>query len=161
MLSEAKHGEGLKIITPKQIIWRLQIALAQVKAGNTSENLLNEIRQIVYSLYRANQPFNFMSKNCFEKNDDTHGTYNKDRQIKSHTSMLKSSLFDYSGADIFVKGTITVAPAPVPAANLDNNNKEVVFKICAPFIDFIRKINNTQIYNAKDIHIVIAMYNLI
>ena len=47
------YGEGLKILTPKQIIQRLSIALAQVKAGNTSENLLNEIRQIIYSLYRA------------------------------------------------------------------------------------------------------------
>ena len=50
MLSEAKykakHGKGLKILTPKQMLQRLPIALAQVKAGNTSENLLNEIRQI-------------------------------------------------------------------------------------------------------------------
>ena len=47
----AKHGEGLKILTIKQILQRLSIALAQVKAGNTSENVLNEIRQIRYSLY--------------------------------------------------------------------------------------------------------------
>ena len=46
------HGEELKMIIPKQILQRLPIALAQVKAGNTSENLLNEIRQIIYSLYR-------------------------------------------------------------------------------------------------------------
>ena len=44
---------NLKILTPKQMLQRLPIALAQVKAGNTSENLLNEIRQIIYSLYRA------------------------------------------------------------------------------------------------------------
>ena len=47
------QGKGLKILTPKQMIQRLPIALAQVKAGNTSENLLNEIRQIIYSLHRA------------------------------------------------------------------------------------------------------------
>ena len=47
------HIEGIKISTPKQMLQRLPIALAQVKAGNTSENLLNEIRQIIYSLYRA------------------------------------------------------------------------------------------------------------
>ena len=41
----------LKILTPKQMLQRLPIALAQVKAGNNSESLLNEIRQIVYSLY--------------------------------------------------------------------------------------------------------------
>ena len=46
-------GEGLKILTPKQLLQRLPIALAQVKAGNNSENLLNEIRKIVYSLYRS------------------------------------------------------------------------------------------------------------
>ena len=48
-------GNGLKILTPKQMLQRLPIALAQVKAGNNSENLLNEIRQIVYSLYQSKQ----------------------------------------------------------------------------------------------------------
>ena len=59
MIFEAKyksiHGEGLRILTPKQMIQRLPIALAQVKAGNTSENLLNEIRQVIYSLYQAKE----------------------------------------------------------------------------------------------------------
>ena len=48
--NDSKHGEGLKILTFKQILQRLPIALVQVKAGNTSENLLNEICQIIYSL---------------------------------------------------------------------------------------------------------------
>ena len=46
-----KQGKGLKILTPKQMFQRLPIALAQVKADNTSEKLPNEIRQIIYSLY--------------------------------------------------------------------------------------------------------------
>ena len=46
----ANEGEGLKILTPNQMLKRLPIALAQVRAGNNSESLLNEIRQIVYSL---------------------------------------------------------------------------------------------------------------
>ena len=46
---------GLKILSPKQMLQRLPIALAQVKAGNNSESLLNEIRQIVYSLYQSKQ----------------------------------------------------------------------------------------------------------
>ena len=50
---KSKYGEGLKILTPKQMIERLPIALAQVKAGNTSETLLNKIRQITYYLYQA------------------------------------------------------------------------------------------------------------
>ena len=49
------EGKGLKILAPKQMLQRLPIALAQVKAGNNSENLLNEIRQIVYSLYLSKQ----------------------------------------------------------------------------------------------------------
>ena len=57
IVSEAKYkliqGEGLKILTSKQMFWRLTTVLAQVKAGNTSENFLNEIRQIIYSLYQA------------------------------------------------------------------------------------------------------------
>ena len=48
-------GKGLKILTPKQMLQRLPIALAQVKAGNNSESLLNEIRKIVYSLYQSKQ----------------------------------------------------------------------------------------------------------
>ena len=45
----------LEILTPQQILQRLPIALAQVKSGNNSENLLNEIRQIAYSLYQAKE----------------------------------------------------------------------------------------------------------
>ena len=48
-------GTRLKILTPKQILQRLPIALAQVKAGNNSESLLNEIRKIVHSLYQSKQ----------------------------------------------------------------------------------------------------------
>ena len=62
MMSEAKYkakkktsGKGLKILTPKQMLQRLPIALAQVKAGNNSQNLLNEVRQIVYSLHQSNK----------------------------------------------------------------------------------------------------------
>ena len=50
-----QYGKGLKILTPNQRLKRLPIALAQVKAGNNSESLLNEIRQIVYSLYRSKE----------------------------------------------------------------------------------------------------------
>ena len=49
------EGKGLKILTPKQMLQRLPIALAQVKAGNYSESLLNEIRQIVYFFYQSKQ----------------------------------------------------------------------------------------------------------
>ena len=52
---KTKYGEGLKILTPKQIIQILPLALTQVKVGNTSQNLLKEIRQIIYSSYQARE----------------------------------------------------------------------------------------------------------
>ena len=61
IMSEAKakakvtKETGLKILTPKQMFQRLAIALAEVEAGNNSESLLNEIRQIVYSFYQSKQ----------------------------------------------------------------------------------------------------------
>ena len=54
-MSRVNASERLKILTPNQMLKRLPIALAQVKAGNNSESLLNEIRQIVYSLYRSKE----------------------------------------------------------------------------------------------------------
>ena len=52
---EEQKGKGLKILTHNQMLKRLPIALAQIKAGNNSECLLNEIRQIVYSLYQSKE----------------------------------------------------------------------------------------------------------
>ena len=48
-----QQGQGLKILTPSQMLSRLPISLAQLKAGNNSEKLKNEIRQLLYSLYRS------------------------------------------------------------------------------------------------------------
>ena len=55
-------------------------------------------------------------------------------------SMLKSSLSDYSDAYILVSGTIIIAPVPPPPANVNNNDKEVGLKYCAPLTDFISEI---------------------
>ena len=63
MLSDANYDskqnrterKGLKTLTPKEMLQRLPVALAQVKANNNSESLLNEIRQIVYSFYQSKQ----------------------------------------------------------------------------------------------------------
>ena len=52
---KSKHGTGLKLLTPKQMLQRLPIAVAQVKTCNNSESLLNEIRQIIYSLYQSKE----------------------------------------------------------------------------------------------------------
>ena len=57
-----QQGQGLKILTPNQTISRLPISSAQLKAGNNSEKLKNEIRQLLYSLYRSNK----LTKNIFK-----------------------------------------------------------------------------------------------
>ena len=77
--------------------------------------------------------------------------------------MLKSSLCDYSDVQILVKGTITIngRGADGAARQADERDKGVAFKNCAPFINCISEINNRQIDNAKDIDIVMPMYNLI
>ena len=53
-----QKGEGLKILTPDQMLSRLAITLAQLKAGNNSKKLKNEIRQLLYSLYRSKKLIN-------------------------------------------------------------------------------------------------------
>ena len=54
-MHETKHGAELKILTLKQMFQRLPIALAEVKTGNNSQNLLNEIGQVLYSLYQSKE----------------------------------------------------------------------------------------------------------
>ena len=89
--------------------------------------------------------------------------HNVNSQIKFKTTMLKSSLCDYSDAYILVKGAITITGAGADAAarQADESDKGVAFKNCAPFTKCISEINNTQVDNAKDIVIVMPMYNLI
>ena len=107
-----------------------------------------------------NQPSKFRTKNWVEINDESRGTYSTNSQTKFKTSMLRSSLCDYSDAYIAVKGTITV-PNIGTVATQNNRNKEVIFKNCTPFTDWMSEINNTQIDNAKDIDVVMNIYNLI
>ena len=111
----------------------------------------------------SNQPSKFRTKNWVEINDESRGAYNVNSQIKFKTTMLKSSLCDYSDAYILVKGTIAIAGegADAAARQADERDKCVAFKNCAPFTNCISEINNTQVDNAKDIDIVMPMYNLI
>ena len=57
-----EQGKGLKILTPNQMLSRLPISLAQLKAGNNSEKLKNEIRQLLHSLHRSKQ----LTKNIYK-----------------------------------------------------------------------------------------------
>ena len=89
--------------------------------------------------------------------------YNTNGDIKFKTTVLKSSLCDYSDAYIFVKGRIAITGggADVAAKQADERNKGLIYKICAPFINLKSEINNTEIGNAEEIDIVMLMYNLI
>ena len=111
----------------------------------------------------SNQPSKFRTKSWIEINDESRRAYNVNSQIKFKTTMLKSSLCDYSDAYILVKGTITIngRGADAAARKADEREKGVAFKNCAPFISCISEINNTQVDNAKDIDIVMPMYNII
>ena len=77
--------------------------------------------------------------------------------------MLKCNSCDYSDAFILVKRKVIVTGTGADAAakQTDERDKDVAFKNCAPFTNFISEINNTQINNAKDIDILMPMYNLI
>ena len=98
-----------------------------------------------------NQPSKFKRKRWVEINDESQGTYNKDNQIRFITSMLRSSLCDYSNAYILVKGTITVANIAAQSQPKNGANKKVIFQNRATFTKCISRINNTQVDDAHDI----------
>ena len=108
----------------------------------------------------SNEPSKFIKKNWVEINDESRGIHNSNNHIKFKATVLKFSLCDYSDAYILVKRTIAVNNTETDAAP-NNRTKKVIFKNCASFNNCISEINNTQIDNAKDIDIVMPMYNLI
>ena len=114
-------------------------------------NLLNDA---------SNQPSKFRTRNWVEINDESRGTYTSN-DIKFKTTMFRSNLCDYADAYIFVnKGTIAITGEEDDdtAKQLDERNKGVVFKSCAPFTKCISRINNTDVDNTQDINIVMPMY---
>ena len=111
----------------------------------------------------SNELSMFRTKNWIKINDQSRGEYNANSGITFKTAMLKSSLGDYSDAYILVKGTITITGEGnnAVARQADERNNGLIFYNCTPFINCKSEINNTEIDNAKDIDIVIPMYNLI
>ena len=94
-------------------------------------------------------------------------TNNVSNQIKFKTSIIRLNLKDYRDAYIHVKYVnvtyihiITVANTGTAAA-INNTNKKVIFKNCAPFINCINEINNIQVDDAHDTDVVMPIYNLI
>ena len=84
---------------------------------------------------------NLGQKNRVEINDEERGKYNTNSQIKFKTSLLRSSLCNYSDAYILVSGTIITFA--VLGASRGNNEIQLVFKNCAPFTNCISQISNT------------------
>ena len=112
------------------------------------------------ALKAPNKPSKFKTGNWIEINNDISGACPPNKQIRFKTTMLRSILCDYSDAYILVKGNITVNNTEAAAADIENRNKKVIFKNCAPFTNCRSKVNNTQI-DAEYIDIVMSMYNLI
>ena len=110
------------------------------------------------ALTESNQPSKFRTRNWAEINDESRGTYTRN-DIKFKTTMLRSNLCDYADAYVIVKGTITITGAEDDndAKQLDERNKSLIFKNCAPFTKCISRINNTGIDNPQDINIVMPV----
>ena len=108
-----------------------------------------EYQKITNFLYnKFVQASKFSTKNWTEIKDNGRGMYNTISQIKFDTTMLKSGLFDYNDAYKGVKGIITVA------------GQGAIIENYAQFTDCISEINNTIANNAKDLDVLMPMYNL-
>ena len=103
----------------------------------------------------------FRTKNWVEINDELQASYKDGNQIKFKTSTIRSSLCDCSDAYIFVSGTITIKGEGDDNAGkrADERNKGVIYRNCVPLTDFISNINVTQTDNAKDVDVVMPMYD--
>ena len=75
--------------------------------------------------------------------------------------MIRLNLCDYSETYILVQGTITVPNTAAAGSAVNNTDKKVIFKNCAPYTDCIAEINNTQSDDAQKIDVVMLMYKLI
>ena len=119
-----------------------------------------EYQKITNLLDKAsNKPSKFRTKKSTEINDESRGGYNVNSQIKFKSTILKYSLCDNSDAYLLVKGPMTVNCRTAAAPN--NRNIKGIFKKGVPFTNSIRKINNAQVDSAKDIDIVMPVYNVI
>ena len=109
------------------------------------------------------EPSKFTTKNWVEINYESKELYSTGCDIKSKTTVLRSSLCDYSDIYILVKVKITITGEGDndAAKRLDERNKGVLFKICAPLTICISRITGSEIDNAQDINIIMPMYNLI
>ena len=108
----------------------------------------------------TNQPSKFRKRNLVEINDILKRKHDSSN-ITFKTSITRSHLCDYSDAYILVKGIITIPNTAAPGGAVNNTNKKIIFKNCAPFTNCITEINNTHVDDAQYIDIMMPMHNLI
>ena len=110
-----------------------------------------------------NEPSKVRTKNWVEISYESRGRYKASNQIKSKTSMIRLNWYDYSNAYILVRKTITIKGEwENDAVKRENErNKVVIFKNFALFNECISNLNNTQIDNAKNIHVLMPVCILI
>ena len=114
--------------------------------SNTTNQILSKLRTKIW----------------VDKNDDSRGPYNENSQIRFKSSILRTSLFDYSGWYKLVKRPTTITRRGTDAAGRkgDERDKVAIFKNCRPYIKCIKEMKNTQVDDAHEIDIVMPMYNL-
>ena len=108
-----------------------------------------------------NQNSKIRITNWVEIYNELGGKHNINSNIKFKMSMIRSNSCNYRDEYIFVKGTLTVPNTETSGAEVNNTNKNVIFKNCTPFTNCVTKISNTQVDDAQKIHVVMPMYNLI
>ena len=145
-------GKGLKILTPKQMFQRLPIALAQVKAGNNSENLLNEIRQIIYSLYQSKEITKKVYNNLIrslQKMDTIFMNLENNKTSKPHVLTLKltNKLDLRLNNKVIAISNLSIYYTSKNIKGTYNNNK---FKISAPTWNEESKLSDRS-YSISDI----------
>ena len=154
---ESQEGEVLKILTPNQMLKRLRIALAQIKAGNNSESLLNEIRQIVYSLYRSKEITKKVYNNII---NSTKPQYKMDtifmNSENGQTSEYHNLLLKLTGKLDLRRGQKTVALSNLSIyytwKNIKSSYNNNRFKISAPTWseEFELPVGSYSISNIQD-----------
>ena len=92
----------------------------------------------------SNKPSKFRTRNWVEINDNIRGAYSPNKQIRFKTAMVRSSLCDYNDAYILVKGNISVNNTAAAGAASNNVTKKVILENCAPFTNYISKINKIK-----------------
>ena len=151
---QAKHGTGLRILTLKQMLQKLPIAFAQVKAGNNSKSLLNEIGQIVHSFYQSKEitkkVYNNIIKSINIKTDTLFMNSENSKTSKPHVLILKltNKLDLRRGENSIALSNLSIYYTREDIKSSDNNN---TFKISAPAWDDKFELPDGS-FSVSDIH---------